>query len=171
MADETTWRGKVGGMSDDEREAFLARGKPMRMACVNPDGSPYIAVCWHEWRNGYFWVVPRQRARWAELLENDGRLSFLIDDEHTMEKVMGEGVAEVVERPNVGGAWVEVANRMAVRYLGKDGPTYLTSTMNQPRWLLRFKPTNVRTWQGVGWAKRYWVEGTGGPTYEQAHSS
>ena len=31
---DSTWRGKVGGMSDDEKGAFLARGKPMRIACV-----------------------------------------------------------------------------------------------------------------------------------------
>ena len=88
-----------------------------------------------------------------------------------MEKVTGDGIAELVERPNVGGQWIEVARRMAVRYLGPDGPTYLTPTLNQPRWLFRFRPTNVKTWQGVGWAKRYWVEDSGGPTYEEAHSA
>ena len=170
MAD-TEWRGKLGGMSDDERDAFLARGKPMRLACLKPDGSPYIAVCWHDWHDEHFWLVARQRSRWAELLEHDGRLSFLVDDEQTMEKVIGEGVAELIEKPNLGGAWVEVATRMSVRYLGEEGPTYLTPTLHQPRWLFRFKPSNVRTWQGVGWPKRYWVEETGGPTHEEAHSS
>ena len=53
-------------MSEEERDAFLARGKTMRLSCLKPDGSPYIAVCWHDWHDGYFWVVPRQRARWAE---------------------------------------------------------------------------------------------------------
>ena len=48
MEEESTWRGKVGGMSEHEREDFLARGKAMRLACLKPDGSPYIAVCWHE---------------------------------------------------------------------------------------------------------------------------
>jgi len=167
---EKDWRGKVGGMSNEEREAFLARGKPMRLACLHPDCSPYIAVCWHDWHDHWFWLVPRQRSRWAELLERDGRLAFAIDDEQTMEKVIGEGVAELVERPNVGGAWVEVATRMALRYLGEDGPKYLTPTLSQPRWLFRFQPTNVRTWQGVGWARRYWVDEGGGPTYDEAHS-
>lgn len=171
MAEESTWRGKVGGMSEHEREQFLARGKAIRLACLKPDGSPYITVCWHDWHDGYFWLVPRQRSRWAELLEADGRLSFVIDDEKTMEKVTGDGVAELVERPNVGGQWVEVATRMALRYLGEDGPSYLTSTLRQPRWLFRFEPLNIRTWQGVGWARRYWVDTSGGPTYEEAHSA
>src|SRR5207248_8962362 len=106
---ESSWRGKVGGISDEERDTFLARGKTMRLSCLQPDGSPYIAVCWQHWHDGYFWLVPRERARWAELLERDGRLAFVVDDDVTMEKVIGEGVAELVERPNVGGAWVEVA--------------------------------------------------------------
>jgi len=164
------WRGKVGGMSDEERERFLAKGKTMRLACLNPDGTPYITVCWHDWHDGYFWLVPRKRSHWAELLKADGRLSFVVDDDKTMEKVTGTGVAEVVEEPNIGGAWVGVANRMSVRYLGENGPTYLIPTLNQPRWLFRFKPAKVKTWQGVGWARRYWVEDTGGPTYEEAHS-
>jgi hypothetical protein len=157
-------------MSADEREAFLARGLPMRLACLEPDGWPYITVCWHHWADGSFWLVPRQRSRWAELLERDGRLSFVVDDDETLEKVIGRGVAELVERPNVGGQWVQVATEMALRYLGPDGPKYLPPTLDQPRWLFRFEPTDVKTWQGVGWARRYWVEDTGGPTYEEAHS-
>src|SRR5919201_6160123 len=148
---EGSWRGKVGRMSDEERDAFLALGKSMRLSCLKPDGSPYIAVCWHDWHEGWFWLVPRQRSKWGEYLERDGRLAFVVDDDQTLEKVIGEGVAELVERPNVGGAWVEVATRMAVRYLGEDGPKYLVPTMHQPRWLFRFRPTNVKTWQGVGW--------------------
>jgi hypothetical protein len=44
-----------------------------RMICdvVKPDGSPYIAVCWHDWHDGYFWLVPRARSRWAEYLDSD----------------------------------------------------------------------------------------------------
>src|SRR4051812_43020212 len=76
---DTTWRGKVGGMTADEMEAFLARGKAMRIACLKADGSPYITVCWHDWHDGYFWLVPRQRSAWAKLLENDGRLAFVVD--------------------------------------------------------------------------------------------
>jgi Pyridoxamine 5'-phosphate oxidase len=166
-----TWRGKVGGMTAEEQERFLARGEVMRIACLEPDGSPYVTVCWHDWHEGFFWLVPRQRSRWAELLSLDGRLAFVIDDPRSMEKVTGKGHAELVEPPNVGGQWVEVARRMAVRYLGEDGPTYLTPTLDQPRWLFRFRPESVKTWQGVGWARRYWVTDTGGPTYEEAHSS
>ena len=55
---DTTWRGKLGPMSDDEREAFLAKDYVMRIACLKADGSPYITVCWQDWHDGYFWLVP-----------------------------------------------------------------------------------------------------------------
>ena len=163
------WRGRVGGMSEDEMEAFLAGGTVMRLACLDDGGDPYCVPCWQEWRDGCFWVVPRQRSKWARYLQRDGRCAFTVDVPETLEKVIGKGVAEVVEEPNLGGQWVEVANRMAVRYLGPNGPSYLVPTLNQPRWLLKITPTRIQTWQGVGWARSYWVQETGGPTYEEAH--
>jgi hypothetical protein len=168
---EKTWRGKVGGMSAAEVDAFLERGIAMRLACLKPNGDPYITVCWHEWRDGYFWVIPRQRSVWAEHMKNDPRVAFVVDVPESVEKVQGEGLAECVEEPNIGGRWVGIAERMSVRYLGEHGPTYLVPTLNQPRWLFRIKPTKMQTWQGVGWARRFWVEETGGPTYEDAHAA
>ncbi len=166
-----SWRGKVRGMTEEEKEAFLQRGVTMHLSCVKPNGDPYITVCWHEWRDGSFWIIPRERSEWGRHLKNDSRCSFVVDHHRTLEKVWGEGLAECVEEPNVGGKWVEIAERMAVRYLGENGPKYLEPTLNQPRWLFRITPTRTRTWQGVGWARRYWVDGTGGPTYEEAHAS
>ena len=111
-------------MSEGERDAFLAGGLTMlhllpgrrtaRRAC---------AVCWHDWHDGYSGSCRASGPAGPGYLEHDGRLAFVVDDPETMEKVIGEGVAELVERPNVGGEWVEVATRMAIRYLGKDGPS------------------------------------------------
>ena len=86
-------------------------------------------------------------------------------------KVYMEGTATVEEEPNVGGRWVQVAEQMSYRYLGPNGPTYLVSTIQQPRWLIKLVPTTIKTWKGVGWARRYWVQESGGPSYEEAHST
>src|SRR3989454_7242410 len=146
-----TWRGKVRGMTQAEVEDFLNLGVNMYLACLTPDGSPYITVCWHEWRDGNFWVIPRQHSRWAEYLAKDPRISFVVEQPKTLGKVLGSGHAELIERPNIGGEWVPIATRMSYRYLGENGPTYLESTMKQPRWLFRIKPESFETWQGVGW--------------------
>jgi nitroimidazol reductase NimA-like FMN-containing flavoprotein (pyridoxamine 5'-phosphate oxidase superfamily) len=158
---------KIGGMSEEEMDAFLAGDALMRLACLDERGVPYVVPCWHEWSDGRFWVVPRARSKWALLLERDPRVGFTIDRPETVEKVIGQGRAELVERPNVGGRWVEIATRMAVRYLGEDGPRYLEPTLSQPRWLFAIVPDTIETWQGVGWARRYWVEDTGGPSWEE----
>ena len=98
--------------------------------------------------NGCFWVIPRARSKWAEYLKNDPRCSWVIDDDQTMEKIICEGVAELVEENVVEGKWVGIADKMAVRYLGPDGPTYLVPTLNQPRWLFRLRPTKLRSCKG-----------------------
>jgi nitroimidazol reductase NimA-like FMN-containing flavoprotein (pyridoxamine 5'-phosphate oxidase superfamily) len=163
------WRGKVGGMSEEEMEAFLAKGLVMRLSCLDESGRPYVVPVWHEWAGGRFWVVPRARSRWGELLQRDGRVGFVVDVAETLEKVIGQGDAELVEEPNTGGRWVEIATRMSVRYLGPNGPNYLEPTLSQPRWLFAITPSWIQTWQGVGWARRYWVEDATGPSFEDAH--
>ena len=70
-------------------------------------------------------------------------------------KVQTQGEAQVVEEPNVGGRWVEIANEMSLRYLGEDGPKYLVPTLTEPRWLFFVKPKKIYSWQGTDWARRY----------------
>ena len=116
--------------------------------------------------------VGRERGG-VDFVVNDPRVCVVIDAAHSppddsgrsaeIPKVFVEGRAEVVEEPNIGGQWVAVAEEMSLRYLGPNGPGYLVPTLNQPRWLIKVVPDKVRTWQGVAWARRYWVEGTGGP--------
>jgi len=170
----------MGALADEEVNEFLASPALARLACLKPDGSPYVIPVWYQWDGEAIWFVGRQKSRWCKHIQNDPRVSVVIDTEHSaadasgkggfeIPKVFLEGRAEIVEEPNVGGKWVEVAEEMSYRYLGPNGPSYLTSTMQQPRWLIRMKPTKIRTWQGVGWAPSYWVEGTGGPSYEEVH--
>lgn len=163
MAQEQSWRGKIGGMSREEIEEFLAEGRIMRMACLKDGGKPYIVPMWHEWDGQYFWVIPRQKSAWAEYLKSNKYCAVSVDEERSpFRKVLVEGEAEVVEEPNVGGKWVPIAERMSYRYLGEHGPEYLQSTLDRPRWLFRIKPQKMTTWQGVGWAKRY-----GGPEADE----
>lgn len=170
----------MGGMEDAELDAFLQSDALARVACLKPDGSPYVVPVWYQWDGENFWFVGRERAEWCRYMEADPRISVVIDKEHgrpdassgeikQIPKVMTSGTVEIVERPNVGGAWVDIAAKMAVRYLGENGPSYLESTLKQPRWLIKLTPTDFRTWKGMGWAKRYWVDETGGPSYEEAH--
>jgi hypothetical protein len=154
------WRGKVGRLDEGELAAFLAEGRVARLGCLGPDGWPYVVPTWFQFADGGFWIIPRQRSVWAEYLAADGRVSLSIDEEAApYRKVQVKGAAECVERPNVGGRWVGIANEMSYRYLGPHGPDYLVPTLNEPRWLFFVRPEKITTWQGVDWAKKYKTTG------------
>ena len=154
MSDET-WRGKVGRLNPEEIAGFLAEPRIARLACIDEDGWPYVIPCWQEWDGKSFWVVPRERAAWGRHLMQEPRCAITVDEDGTQRKVVAQCRAHLVEEPNVGGAWVPIAERMSVRYLGENGRKYLAPSMDKPRWLFRLEPVKMQTWQGQDWAGRY----------------
>jgi len=181
MADKE-WRGRIGGMTPERMELFLTKGKSLaRVACRKPDGSPYVMPVWYHWEDEAFWFAIRKRAAWAKWVVNDPRVAIVVDENSVwtdaslsdrpfeIPKVYAEGRMEVAQEPVVGGLGLDLTYKCAERYFGANGPEYVESTKNQPRWAFKCKPDRIRTWEGVGWARRYWVEEAGGPTWEQAH--
>lgn len=149
------WRGKIGRMEHDEIARFLNEAQIARVACLSNDGWPYVVPCWQEWDGQCFWVVPREKSAWARYLENDSRCAITVDEAAGQRKFSAQCVAHLIEKPNLGGKWVEIATRMSERYLGDKGPSYLEPTMDKPRWLFRLEPVNIKTWQGIEWARHY----------------
>jgi PPOX class probable F420-dependent enzyme len=150
------WRGKGGKLSDEELEAFLAEGNVARLACLDEHGWPYVVPTWFQYQDGGFYIIPRARSIWARHMAADGRVSLTIDDPGApYRRVQVQGIAELREEPNVGGAWVPIATDMSRRYLGENGPTYLEPSLVEPRWLFFVKPTKITTWEGVNWAQKY----------------
>jgi nitroimidazol reductase NimA-like FMN-containing flavoprotein (pyridoxamine 5'-phosphate oxidase superfamily) len=152
---DESWRGKVGQLAADELAAFLAEPVVARLACLDENGWPYVVPCWQEWDGDSFWVVPRARAAWGAYLAAEPRCAITVDEDGAQRKVVAQCRAHLVEEPNVGGAWVPVAERMSTRYLGENGPKYLEPTLDKPRWLFRLEPVKLQTWQGQDWAGRY----------------
>jgi PPOX class probable F420-dependent enzyme len=153
-----SWRGKIGLMDRREMDEFLGGDTLCRLAVLDERGWPYVVPVWYEWDpgEGVFWIVARQKSAWAEHMKRDPRVALTIDGEaRPYRKVAAQGTAEVIEGPNVGGRWVEVARRMSVRYLGEHGPDYLVPTLDRPRWLFKITPETLLTWQGVEWHNRY----------------
>ncbi|MBT5676265.1 MAG: pyridoxamine 5'-phosphate oxidase family protein, partial [Rhodospirillaceae bacterium] len=118
MADKEAWRGKVGGMDDQEVIDFLAGNTVCRLGCLDGDGWPYVVPIWFEYSDNGFYIIPRERSLWAKYIQNDPRVSLCIDEADGLRKVMVKGEGKIIEEANVGGKWVEIANRMSVRYLG-----------------------------------------------------
>jgi len=149
------WRGRIGKMSQQEMEEFLAGGAVCHLSCLDEQGWPYTNPVWFEYSDGGFYVIPRERSVWARHIQRDPRVSLCVDELNPLRKVVVRGEARVVEEPNVGGRWVEIARRMSLRYLGEHGPDYLVPTLGEPRWLIFVQPKSIMTWQGVDWASRY----------------
>ncbi len=150
------WRGKVGKLSDEELDAFLAHNNVARLGCLDESGWPYVVATWYQWTEGGFYIIPRARSKWAKFMAADDRVSLSIDsNDPPYIKLQTQGTAELIEEPNVGGKWVEIATEMSLRYLGENGPKYLEPTLVEPRWLFFVRPRHIYSWQGTDWAKRY----------------
>jgi hypothetical protein len=155
MSESEEWRGKVGPLQAGEMAEFLKAPVIARVACLDLEGWPYVVPCWQEWDSHGWWVIPRERSAWARYLEHDPRCAITVDEGETQRKVVAQCTAELVEHPNVGGKWVEIGKRMAIRYLGENGMRYFEPTTDKPRWLFHLQPRSILTWRGQDWAMRY----------------
>ena len=91
MADNDSWRGKVGGMTDEEVDEFLKGPHLCRLACLDEEGWPYIVPLWYQYRDGGYYVIPRARSVWAKHIQRDPRVHICVDIWETMQKVMAKG--------------------------------------------------------------------------------
>lgn len=147
-------------LTPEEIDAFLATPVIARLATVQPSGAPYISPIWQQWDGTHLWVIPRAKARFVEYIRNEPRVAVSCADDinpaHT--RVTIEGTAEIVEGPvPLEGRTKEIADEMAVRYMGPDGPKYASKTADRLRFLVRITPTRITSWSGTEWHERYIV--------------
>ncbi len=141
----------------EEMKEFLAKPWVARIATLRPDKSPYLSTVWYEYDHPFFYLGARAKSRWALHLKDDPRISIHVaEDVAPFTRILVEGRAEILDGPiGIRGRWIEVANKMALRYLGEHGPDYLIPTMERPRYWIRVNPEKVTSWTGVEWHRRY----------------
>ena len=106
---------------------------------------------WQQWDGESMWVIPRSKSSWYENISQEPRVCILCADDvnHEHTRVTIEGVAEVVEGPvALVGRTKEIADEMAIRYMGPDGPTYAAKTADRLRYLVKVTPTKITSWRG-----------------------
>ena len=126
-----------GRLSKPEIDEFLAGPIIARIATVKADGAPHVAPVWQQWDGQVMWVIPRSRSSWFENLKDEPRVCISCADDINPEhaRVTIEGVAEVVEGPiGLVGRVKEIADEMAVRYMGPNGPSYAAKTADQSQY-------------------------------------
>jgi PPOX class probable F420-dependent enzyme len=160
MTDERTlpsWMGKNSKMSLDEINAFLAGPVVARVATIDADGLPYITPVWQEWDGEALWVVPRERTAFVQHLKSNPHVAVsCAEDSGAYSRVLIRGKAEIVFGPApMEGQCLEIARRMARRFLGENGPEYLEPTRERARYLVKIVPDTLVSWTGVEWHKKY----------------
>lgn len=151
------WMGKMRGLYPDELQEFLDGPVVARIATVDSKGDPYVTPVWQEWDGEAMWVIPRAKTIFAQHLLRFPRCSVsCAQDTSPYTRVLFRGGAEIVEGPALmHGEWLEIARRMAVRYLGERGPEYLEPSRVRPRYLVKITPEKTISWEGVEWAAKY----------------
>ena len=151
------WMGENRKMTPEEIVDFLAGPVVARIATIDPDGMPYITPTWQEWDGEALWLVPRLKTAFVKHIQQNPNVAISCAmDSGTYARVLMRGKAEIVFGPApMEGQCLEVAQRMAVRYLGEHGPEYLVPTQDRPRYLVKFTPDSVISWEGVEWAGKY----------------
>ena len=118
------WMGKMCGLYADELQEFLDGPVVARIATADSKGDPHVTPVWQEWGGEAMWVIPRAKTIFAQHLICHPRCSVSCAlDSSPYTRVLFRGGAEIVEGPALmHGEWLEIARRMAVRYLGERGP-------------------------------------------------
>ncbi|MYD09735.1 MAG: hypothetical protein F4X02_06795 [Chloroflexi bacterium] len=151
------WMGKMRGLYPDELQEFLDGPVVARIATVDSKGDPYVTPVWQEWDGEAMWIIPRAKTIFAQHLIRFPRCSVSCAlDSSPYTRALFRGGAEIVEGPALmHGEWLEIARRMAVRYLGERGPEYLEPSRVRPRYLVKIAPEKTISWEGVEWAAKY----------------
>ena len=108
-------------MSKEEVRRFLEEPRIARTASNSPDGFPYLVATWYLYEDDKLFFFCGRAAPRGKALQNDARMSFLIDDDHyPYRQVTIQGSGEVEESESKAGEDIE---RICVRYLGPDAGT------------------------------------------------
>lgn len=148
-------------MSPAELDEFLSSPLLLKLACLRPDGWPYVVPLWFAWQSKKLYVVARERAIWIPYIRRDNRVGVLIDEEaRRHRRVQMIAAAAVIEGPiprgQASAQWRELDQLLRARYMADElGRAYAQETADRPRFLVEITPVQITTWRGGPWHRRY----------------
>ena len=143
----TNERSKVE-MDRDEVREFIGRSRTCTLATLNADGTPHLVAMWYAVIDGQVWFETKAASQKAVNLRRDPRVTILIEDGLTYDKLRGvslEGTAEVVEDPDT--LWkvgISVWERYNGPYTEEMRP--LVEFMLHKRIAVRVDASRIRSW-------------------------
>ena len=152
----------IGPLDDAALVDFLAKPWNARIATVDADGWPHVTPVWYDFDPAarMFLVVGRERAAWIAHIRHQPRVALHVADDVPAQntRVLVRGVAEILEGPVAPAASTRIGaltDRLSLRYLGPNGPTYAARTADRPRVLIAIRPQRWQSWTGGEWHPRY----------------
>lgn len=135
-------------MTDDEITRFLERSRTMTVATLSADGVPHLVAMWFAVLDGQVWFETKAKSQKAVNLRRDGRVTCLVEDGLTYDKLRGvsiEGRGEIVDDPQA--LW-DVGVSVWERYNGpySDEVKPLVEFMLHKRVAVRVDVDRIRSW-------------------------
>lgn len=135
-------------MSETEIEDFVECSRTCTMATIGADGRPHLVAMWYAVVDGQIWFETKAASQKAVNLARDPRVTILIEDGLTYDKLRGvsfDGTAEIIDDPDV--LWnvgVSVWERYSGPYTDEVKP--LVEFMLHKRVAVRVDVTRTRSW-------------------------
>ena len=130
-------------LTDEERDAYLRRGRTIRIATVGPEGAPHVVPLWFVWHDGIVFLNSTRGNPTVENMLRDGRAAGVVDDGDAYDTLRGAVVTGRVEVAEDDPRLREVERLWSGKYLGGNEPPY-------QRWRnrvwLRLVPERVASW-------------------------
>lgn len=135
-------------MTATEIDAFVERSRACTMATIGADGRPHLVAMWYAVVDGQIWFETKAASQKAVNLTRDPRVTILIEDGLTYDKLRGvsfDGSAEIIDDPAV--LW-KVGVSVWERYNGPytDEVKPLVEFMLHKRIAVRLDVSRTRSW-------------------------
>lgn len=135
-------------MTDEEIARFVARSRTATMGTIGPDGTPHLVAMWYAVVGGEIWFETKAKSQKAVNLRRDDRVTVLIEDGHTYDKLRGvsiEGRAVLSDDPDeILRVGISVWERYTGPYSEEVRPA--VDAMMNKRVVIRVQPKRTRSW-------------------------
>ncbi len=130
---------------DDEIEKLLREiVVPVRLACLDREGSPHVLSLWYLWQEGALWCATAPDAWVVGRLRADPRCGFEVaGDAPPYRGVRGKGLAELI--PSQGES---ILLALVDRYLGRRDTSFARWLIDRGKdeMAIRIVPARTSTW-------------------------
>ena len=135
-------------MSAAEIGEFIASSRTATLATLGPGGRPHLVAMWFGYLDGHLWFETKAKSQKAVNLRRDPRVSVLVEDGLTYDRLRGvalEGRAEIITDPDaLERLGVDIWERYYGEYTAEAEP--MVAAMLHKRIAVRVDVERIRSW-------------------------